>query len=271
LNYIEIAWNASLKTDDERGELKRRIFSEKTNIQYIKQELYLIIESDKAMLREEIYERLQKYNTPEFVHKIKTDFKSEYHSWKGNLYQLSRRFEQWLKSALSAELKVFEENELEGFNELLNRINDHFSFYTKTFREKLSDNIYDVLGIRLSSNIWVPELRPLIQPDVSVYQAFDSHIDLYWFLFPMILFKNLFRSHFSRQIVIEIEKNITRMASDISGIIIKEIDNIKTQTLSYITTELDTLEKVLTAGHSISCELSDTRHRLEQIIKDNLS
>ncbi len=271
LNYIEIAWNASLKTDDERGELRSRIFTEKTNIRYIRQELRLITESEKAMVREEIYERLQKYNTLEFIKEIKADFKTGYDSWKGNLYVLSRRFEQWLKSELAVKLKAFADNEQPGFNELLSRINDHYNFYTKTFREKLSDNIYDVLGIRLSSNEWVHELKPLIQPDVSIYQAFDSHIDLYWFLFPMILFKKLFRRHFSRQIETEIEKNITRMASDISEIINKEIDNIKAQTLSWIFTELETLEKVLAAGHSISGELSATRSRLEEIIKENLS
>lgn len=267
LNYIDIAYKASLKTEDEKKQLKEKILDEKVNIDFIQQELRLITTDSKSKVRDTVYKIFEPYKT-DLVNELVIDFKSEFSSWKGNLYQLSRKYEQWLKSALALKLKIIADKEQFHFNEILNKINSHFSFYTKSLREKLSENIFTVLGIKLSPDEWKPEFKPLKQPDISIYRAFDSNIDLLWFLFPMFLFKKIFQNYFSKQIVNEVDKNIHRITSGITGIINKETDNNKEQTLKYILNELNTIENVLSGEQSKSVEYERAATKLKQKIND---
>ncbi|PIX34653.1 MAG: hypothetical protein COZ59_07490 [Bacteroidetes bacterium CG_4_8_14_3_um_filter_31_14] len=265
LNYIEIAHQASLKTDDEKKLLKEKIFDEKVNTVFIQQELRLITADSKSRVRDTVYNIFDKYSK-NLLSELRNDLNNEFPLWKGNLYQLTRKYENWLKSALTLKLKNIADKEQLQFNEILNKINAHFSFYTKSLREKLSKNIFKVLEIKLRSDEWKPEFKPLKQPDISIYRTFDSNIDLLWFLFPMFIFRNIFKNYFSKQIAYEVEKNIHRLTSNITDIINKETNNNKEQTLIYILNELNTIEKVLSGKKSNSNDYSKTINELKQII-----
>ena len=265
LNYIEIAHQASLKTDDEKKLLKEKIFDEKVNTVFIQQELRLITADSKSRVRDTVYNIFDKYSK-NLLSELRNDLNNEFPLWKGNLYQLTRKYENWLKSALTLKLKNIADKEQLQFNERLNKINAHFSFYTKSLREKLSKNIFKVLEIKLRSDEWKPEFKPLKQPDISIYRTFDSNIDLLWFLFPMFIFRNIFKNYFSKQIAHEVEKNIHRLTSNITDIINKETNNNKEQTLIYILNELNTIEKVLSGKKSNSNDYSKTINELKQII-----
>ena len=265
LNYIEIAHQASLKTDDEKKLLKEKIFDEKVNTVFIQQELRLITADSKSRVRDTVYNIFDKYSK-NLLSELRNDLNNEFPLWKGNLYQLTRKYENWLKSALTLKLKNIADKEQLQFNKILNKINAHFSFYTKSLREKLSKNIFKVLEIKLRSDEWKPEFKPLKQPDISIYRTFDSNIDLLWFLFPMFIFRNIFKNYFSKQIAHEVEKNIHRLTSNITDIINKETNNNKEQTLIYILNELNTIEKVLSGKKSNSNDYSKTINELKQII-----
>jgi len=265
LNYIEIAHQASLKTDDEKKLLKEKIFDEKVNTVFIQQELRLIAADSKSRVRDTVYNIFDKYSK-NLLSELRNDLNNEFPLWKGNLYQLTRKYENWLKSALTLKLKNIADKEQLQFNKILNKINAHFSFYTKSLREKLSKNIFKVLEIKLRSDEWKPEFKPLKQPDISIYRTFDSNIDLLWFLFPMFIFRNIFKNYFSKQIAYEVEKNIHRLTSNITDIINKETNNNKEQTLIYILNELNTIEKVLSGKKSNSNDYSKTINELKQII-----
>ncbi|OFX34179.1 MAG: hypothetical protein A2X08_03490 [Bacteroidetes bacterium GWA2_32_17] len=264
-NYIDIAYKTSLKTDDEKKLLKEKIFDEKVNTVFIQQELRLITADSKSRVRDTVYNIFEKYSK-NLLSELRNDLNNEFPLWKGNLYQLTRKYENWLKSALTLKLKNIADKEQLQFNEILNKINAHFSFYTKSLREKLSENIFKVLEIKLSSDEWKPEFKPLKQPDISIYRTFDSNIDLLWFLFPMFIFRNIFKNYFSKQIAYEVEKNIHRLTSNITDIINKETNNNKEQTLIYILNELNTIEKVLSGKKSNSNDYSKTINELKQII-----
>jgi len=70
-------------------------------------------------------------------------------------------------------------------------------------------------------------------------------IFLIWFLFPMFIYKNVFKRYFIRQIPYEVEKNIYRLTSDLSDIINTSIENQKEQSLKYISNELNTINAIL--------------------------
>lgn len=263
LTYVDIAYQSSLKSDKEKEHLKKIIFDEKLNTNFIQQELNLIAESSKSQLREEIYKILTKYEA-NLVSELCALFHTEYASWKGNLFKLSRKYEEWMRNTLSVKLKEIAEKEQDEFINIIKGVNAHFSFFTKSFRSKLSENIYKVLGIKLADEEWKPELKAVKQPDISVYRAFDTPIDLLWFLFPMFIFKNIFGHYFSKQIAKEVSKNIYRLTSGIFQIISGKIDSGKDQTLKYILSELETVEKVLSGNQSNSDEYQLILKKLKQ-------
>jgi len=265
LNYIEIAHHASLKTNNERNQLKEKIFDEKMNFQFIQHELRLITLDSKSRVRDNVHKIFELY-IDDLINELHDDFNKKYPQWKGNLYRLTGMFQAWLKVALTEKLKLIAEKEKTQFDKIMNGINAHFSFYTKSLKERLSQNINTVLGIKLSDEEWKPEYKPLKQPDISVYRVFDSHIELLWFLFPMFIFKNIFRKHFSKQIPFEVEKNVHRLTSDITEIMNKLTDYSKDETLKYIQNELSTIEKVLSTEQDKSSEYNEIAEKLKQRI-----
>lgn len=265
LNYVEIALKVSDKTDGERQGLKEKILDEKVKTAFIQHELNLISTDSKSKVRDTVYAILQPYSK-EIVSGLQQEFQEQYLSWKGNLFKMSRMYEHWLRSALSIRLGNIVSAEQSGFDEILQQIGSHFAFYSKSLKERIYDRVNRVLGIQLSIPEWHPEFRPLKQPDISIYAAFDIPIDLLWFLFPMPFFRNVFRNYFRKQIRYETEKNIWRLTSTITEIINKETDNSKDQTLRYILDELNTIEKVLSGQQSHSDEFKKVAEKLHRQI-----
>ena len=267
LTYLNIAYQSSLKSDEEKARLKKIIFDEKINTSFIQQELRLITENSKSRTREAIYKILEKHEA-KLIRELQSSFSAEFSIWKGNLSVLSKKYEDWMKNTLTQKLKEIVSKEQAEFSNILNAINTHFSFFTKSFRAKLSENISTVLGIELREEDWNPEFKPMKQPDISVYRAFDTPIELLWFLFPMFLFRKIFRNYFLKQIPREVNKNIYRLTSGINEIMNKATDSSKEQTMKYILNELETVEKVLSGDQSKSHEYLFSSHILEQRMHD---
>ncbi len=205
--YLEIAQASSRKSDEEKKQLKKIIFDERINMGFIKQELKLIAESYTSQTREIVYEILEKHEAG-IVSELKVLFITEYSSWNVNLFKLSRKYEEWMRNSLSSKLKEVAQQEQPNFTNIINNRNAHFGFFSQTLREKLNENIYRVLGIKLTNDDWKPEFGPLQQPNISIYRAFDTQIDLLWFLFPMFIFKKIFRKYFLNQLANEVSKNL---------------------------------------------------------------
>ena len=266
LSYIEITYTSSLKTDDEKILLKKKILDEKLNTSYIQYELRLITTDFKANVRDKIYKILELYQQ-DLIKEMQKDFILNFSEWKGNLNDLTKIFEDWLKSVLTERLKKILEKEKHQFEKITENINSHFSFYTRHLKERLSENIFRVLGMKLAVEEWNPEFQPLKQPDISVYRIFDSHIELLWFLFPMFIFRKIFKNHFYKQISYETEKNMQRLTSDISEKINKLTDFSKDETLKYILNEINTIENALSGEQSKSEEYQYRAESLKKHIK----
>ncbi len=265
LSYLEIAFRASLKSDKEKDYLCKTIFGEKANNEFIRQELNLISDNSKSKTRDIVYGLLSKYEHV-ITEDLQIAFKEEYNDWDGNLYAVSRKYEEWLKLSLSGILKEAVAKENSNFTEIVGKVYAHFSFFTRSFRDKLSGNIFKVLGIRLASEEWEPDVKTLEGPDVSVYRAFDTPIDLLWFLFPMFVFKNVFRNYLLRQIPREVNKNIYRLTSAINKTINDEISKGNTQTMNYLLDETKTVENLLSSQQSKSADIEKSRIELAGMI-----
>ncbi|MBN2175226.1 MAG: dynamin family protein [Bacteroidales bacterium] len=266
LNYLEVALKTSQKTEEERAQLKAKIFDEKINLEFIRQELTLITTEAKSRTRESVYAVFDPY-VAAVAEKLKQQFDLEFQSWEGNLYKLSRHFEQWLKTNIGEELLKIMDIEGPRFNAILSETSEKFSFYTRTLKGRIEDKVYAVLGTRITAQEWQPEFRPVKKPDITVYPAFDIPIDLLWFLFPMFLFRNVFKRFFRKQIARELDKNMHRTTSIITYLIHSEMDRNKDRILEQVFTELRTIETALTSEKRESAEYQVEIDNLNQKIK----
>jgi GTP-binding protein EngB required for normal cell division len=254
LSYLELALEVSKKSDAERENLKGLILSERLSVDYVRNELLLVTTGFLSQTRERIYGMVKPYR-PGLEDGVGRMFVGEYGSWGGNLFRVSRKYEKWLEAVLREEIKKIVEAERPGLVALLEDAHRHFAFFCRSFRERLNQSIRSVLGIEIRSEEWVVEIREISDPDVRVSRASEFHLDMFWFLFPMFLYRGIFGRHFRSQIPYEINKNLHRITSDLTEIVNRGIEDLKNQTYRFIVNELATVETVLTGNRSDTDDL----------------
>ncbi|KUG02616.1 hypothetical protein ASZ90_019984 [hydrocarbon metagenome] len=265
LSYLNISYQASLKLESERKQLKDIILDEHLNADYTRKELLLIIGSYKGKTRENIRTYLDSFKLPT-QEKLAKDFEQVFPQWQGNLYQLSRQYEKWLKISLETALKEILLTEDKSY-ELLNAVKKHLAFYLRSFRERLNDNLERVLGVKMNLEEWQINLHEINKPDISVSRSFDFHLDLLWFLFPTIIYRGFFKRHFFKQIPAEVEKNYYRLTSDLNELVNKQMDYLMLQALSYINEELSMIERLLSEFRGDNIYIKDKIDRITGLSK----
>jgi len=267
LSYLEIAYRTSLQQENQKNRIRDAIIDEHLNGPFIRRELLLIIGSYKGKTRESVFEYLNSFR-PDLEARLKVDYEKAFPAWKGNLYSLSRQYEDWLNQALGSELKAILLSEEKSF-ELLISVKKHLSFYLKSFRERLSHNLLEVLGVEAKIEELDITVGDLKKPDISISRSFDSHLDLLWFLFPMFLFRGVFHRYFYKLIAGELEKNIHRLTSGLTERINKEMDNLMAQALSYMNDEVRMIENLLVESKGgsdyILGKINDVKNKFERL------
>jgi GTP-binding protein EngB required for normal cell division len=267
LGYLELGLSVSRKSDVERSGLMSRILSERLNIDYIRKELLLLMTSFISRTRENIFQLAGPYRRI-LNEAVAVKFIEDHKRWRGNLFALSRTYEKWLHDLLSSEIGNIVESERPNLAGLLEEAKRHFSFFLTSFRERLNHRIQTVLGISMQSEEWVVEIREIRKPDIRISRASEFHLDLLWFLFPMFLFKRIFMRHFANQVPHEIEKNLHRVTSDLTGMVNRGIEELKDQTYRYIVNELSTIEMVLSNRESRTDEILRYIELIGRCLKD---
>lgn len=260
LSYLEIMYQTSLQQASDRQKLKETILDEHLHSNFIRQELLLIVGSYKDKNRQQFYAYFNSFRQ-ELESKLKHDFQNIFPAWHGNLYAVSRRYENWINQALIMELKEILLKEEKSF-ELISSLKKHLSFYLKSFRERLSHNLEQVLGVKARLENFDITMGEIKKPDILIGRAFDSHIDLLWLFFPWFIFKNIFRRYFEKQIDYEIDKNLHRLTSNMNERMNKEMDCLVEQALAYINTELNWIETLLNDNQNKSAYIQE---RIQQL------
>jgi signal recognition particle receptor subunit beta len=266
LSYLELSLSVSLKSDSERSELKSQILSEQLSIGYVREELLLLMTNFLSQTREKVFSHILPYRSG-LNEYVREKFINDYQTWRGNLYKISRNYEKWLNDVLQVEIKKIVDKERPNFVDLLEAAKRHYSFFLKSFRDRLNHGIEAVLGIKIKSEEWVVEIKEIQNPDVRISRASEFHLDMLWFLFPMFIYKNLFKKHFANELPYEIEKNLHRVTSDLTGIINKGIEELKDQTYRFIVNELSTIESILTHETSRTEDIQSSIDSINRALK----
>lgn len=244
LSYLDMALSAALEADQDRESLRAQIIDEKVNEALILEEIGMIARENERQTRDLIQANLDKFQAP-ITGKVIKQLENEMPEWKGNLWKLSRRYEEWTTETMTEEMRLLSKSEQGRFYGTLKKAHAGISRSLEAFRNFLDENIQKVLGVKMAAVEWKIDVVEPERPDITYSKSFDVHLDLLWFLIPMLLFRKIFERHFLRSVPREVEKNISRLAAQWEKRVNDAIEVMKKQAFQYIHEELATIGALL--------------------------
>lgn len=244
INYLEIALKSALQADRERDEIRRRILDERLSLTAIQEDLMLIARENSRQTRTFIMQHLGRLEQP-LRDKLTENLRSELPQWKGNLWRLTRRYEEWLTERMAAAMTDISRAENRHFLGTMKKAHAGFDRNLSSFRALLGQNIESVLGLKLAEADWRIEVNEPGHPDVGITRVFDFHFDLLWFFIPMFLFRKLFERHFIALIPRAVEMNLSRLGAQWENRINATIEEMRKQAAGYVKDEIATIEALL--------------------------
>lgn len=266
ISYLEIALKTSMQSDQDRNALKDLIFDEKVNYDLIESELSLIVRDNQFKTRTIIADYLDTNQRVPITKRVRQALSEDMPGWKGNLWKLTRRYEQWLMDTMTIEMDHVSKTEYKHFLGTLKKAHAGIARSMMLFRNLLDKNIEKVLGIAPTSIEWNIMVTEPSHPDISFVHPFDFHFDLIWFLIPMSLFRRAFERHFQNVLPRVIESHLSRLAYQWEVQINKTIDEIKNHATHYVQDELSTIDALLSDMQPESEEIALTIERLKSTL-----
>lgn len=244
MGYLQIAMQTSLKADTDRDTLKSMILDERVNYDLIREETLIITRENQNQTRMLLANYLSRFEAP-LRDKLTRALAEEMPAWKGNLWQLTRRYEQWLSEAMATEIRRISSTEHKHFYGTLKKAHASLIRSLELFRMLLKDNLQKVLGVTLGEVEWKIDVVEPDHPDTSIPGTFGYHLDLLWFLIPMFIFRGVFEKNFQQKIPWKVEINISRLAAQWETRINRAIDAMRQQAMTYVQDEMTTIESLL--------------------------
>ena len=270
LGYLEIALKTSMQADEDRESLRRQILDENVSFDSMREELFFIARENQKQTRIFIMNVLQKFMKPlwgELMQRLERDMKT----WRGNLWQLTRRYEQWVADTMTEEMRRISKQEHRHFYGTLKKAHASLARSLEAFRMLLDGNVQKVLGVSLAEAEWDIKIAEPEQPDIRTFSASNYNLDLIWFLIPMFLFRRAFEKRFVEKIPWEVETNINRLAAQWEERINAAIDGMHKQAVQYVKDETATIESLLSGARGRTEEIrqviSDLRMITELLAK----
>lgn len=267
--YTDMALQAALKRETAKEAVNRLLQDVKNNKQYQEREMLWSGASFKDGVRDKLEKIILPYRT-ELTPKLTRQFDEVYPQWNGTLYKVSRQYEQWLKAEMEREVTEIDRKSFDQINQIVRETANYFEYTALRFRQLLDEKLSHELGVHLPETYWQIDFAGIDKPDIAIYRAFDSHLDLLLFFLPMQWFKPLFWGYFKKQITIEVNKNLHRYISDVTHKIFKTIDQLYQQALIYINNELKTVETLLQQTQSDYNKLQHYLERLQELKSQEL-
>jgi hypothetical protein len=235
----------------------------------MREELFFIARENQKQTRIFIMNVLQNFMKPlwgELMKRLERDMKT----WHGNLWQLTRRYEQWVADTMTEEMRRISKQEHRHFYGTLKKAHASLARSLEAFRMLLNGNVQKVLGVSLAEAEWDIKIAEPEQPDIRTFSASNYNLDLIWFLIPMFLFRRAFEKRFVEKIPWEVETNINRLAAQWEERINAAIDGMHRQALQYVKYETATIESLLSGARGRTEEIRQLIADL-RMISDHLA
>lgn len=248
-SYLSLALAAAERADADRDGLKAQIVNEKTSLDSIRMELQALATECASRTRPWIMKHMEELK-PGVQKRLGEELREKLSGLKANLWQLSRAYEQWLREALRRETTEISLRDAEVFLVHLKGARETLSRAVQGFRDRLARNIEQALGMRFEAEPFEIDLEKPSSPDVSVGNLFMFNTDLLWFLIPMRLFRSWADRHFLKTVPYEVDKNLSRLASQWTEIVNAAVLKMQRDAERSVRDQLVTVESLLSRKQS---------------------
>ena len=265
--YLLLAQKAAMSAEEARSDLREALSHEREGIQTLGKEVRVLTQHLKTRARTASGERFHAHHA-EVTIRLRASLRRTMRSWAGNLSTRTRAFQDWLRAALEEELGRASENGKAYLEEFLIEAQTSFHRTVRAFQDRLSREIERALGVAFEGARFHAEIAEPKRPDVKTGRIFDSHIELLWFAIPMRIFHWLFERHFLRLIPWEVEKNLSRLASQWADAVNASIESLARQSTESMERELTTIEALVS---SASDQRADIETALEELGQFSMS
>ncbi|MEW5951267.1 MAG: hypothetical protein GX447_02970 [Elusimicrobia bacterium] len=262
--YFYSYFSASLKAAEEKEKFKIFIDSKKEEIKTLKKDLKILSEKKQAEIRD-ICEKKFISAKKSLTEKSFEVLDRSLDSAGNNLMKISESYNRCAYDFLNESMSAFFCEEKDFFSKILNESRYYFFQKIRDFLADMARQSSEILG--LDFKIIYPEFekKNLLYPDIKISQAFDSHLDIIWFLIPVFLFKNKIKSHFRDRMEFEVEKNLIRTAMKLSESINKELENSNSIFISDLEGMFKETEKAFSTSWETADKIKNLLEELKQI------
>jgi len=257
--YLAIARKTAEASQQERQSLRTQILGEKQEARLLRDDIVLVRDKLRGETRPKILARFRE-RQPEVQRGLARDLEVHLQQWNLNLWQLTRRFEEWLHESLPSALTSISLSEQTFLLSILEAAQRAFSRGIEAFHNRLAERVERVWGIQLTRPAYKLGIAPPQSPQVFIGNVFDHHLDLLWFLIPMTVFGTPIRQHLRAKLPDALEKNLSRLATQWADQLNQAIDKMADESQAIITAEILTIEELLSQEHS---ELSDINYLVD--------
>jgi GTP-binding protein EngB required for normal cell division len=262
--YLALARHASEAAGRAREELREVLVRESRDMGSVKGEIGLQVRDLESRVRTAAGERFHSCHR-EVRDRMDRRLREAGREWTGNLAKVTRAYREWLHESLEeelAEVSYYGETHLAGY---LVTAQAGFQRAVRAFQDRLAKEIERALGIPFAGARFHAEIEEPSRPDVRVGKTFDIQIDLLWFLIPMGIFRPLVFRHFRKRIAWEVEKNLSRLASQWADAVNRSIAVLARQSLEFMQDELATIQNLVEGAEDRREDIGKALAELEEL------
>ncbi|MBN1198197.1 MAG: dynamin family protein [Bacteroidales bacterium] len=267
LQYTEIVLRNQEKFKNDEQQLLGVVKEIEKNREQSKTELLYTTTAFKG----EVRGMLEKVIIPfqdDMTHSLFSLFEAGISLQKGMLYQVSNWFEKWIIDSIRSSVNQTYPETLCQVDAFLADKAGFYTLFVKSFQQTYKQFIRELYNVEIRIEPIKVAPVQIGNPDISIYRIFNSHLDLFFFYFPVVLIKPLLRRYLMKQIEYEVEKNLRRHISILTGKILKIIDTYHKVSALAIQNELETLERLIRSKTDMEKPYLVMREELHGMIEE---
>jgi GTP-binding protein EngB required for normal cell division len=262
LDYAGVALAAATQAESARQALREKLSGERRQFDLFREELQLLAHQASAQALEQSLHRLQPVQSALQI-KITSELQEQFPQWPARLPPFLKIWRETLQIFIARELAEVSRAEQAMFREPLHKVRAHLDRTLRAFHDRLAGHVRMALGVSLTSREFSLEVDEPAAPPVDV-DFVDAAFSLMSFTVPLMLFRHPIERALLRKAHWEVEKNLSRLASDWRDRVAKGIGELTHQAEQQALDELAALEHTLKQTVSKTSELKRAMAGLEQ-------
>jgi GTP-binding protein EngB required for normal cell division len=263
VNYLQIAHAAATQAESSRQALREHLAEERGQFDLLRSELNLLTR-DWSVKALDFYLAKLEPTQKALQAKITTGLREQFPRWHLRLPPLLEAWREWIGIFLKHELSEVSRTQQPMFCEPLHKARAHLTRTLRAFHDRLAGHVQSALGVTLTPREFNLEVREPTAPPVDVAFAFDPAFTTIGWLIPLTVFRRLIERNLLRKARWEVEKNLSRVASDWRDRVAAAIKELTRQAEQQALDELAALEQTLAQTASNAPELKQAIDELEQ-------